>query len=236
MDQVAAGRMGVIFPVTPFRHQKAIFWKEVLKRVVHNHLGLGQIPDKALAVFLRRVAQIGTSKHKDGWMELKKEYYSYLQGDHVVLLRLEIVCDVQPFIGTRLDLSTTAPAPATAQLGIWTASAEIASTVHWADQASDDKQADSEQPATPRQPRNPLDKDAGELLPEEYFRPIGQPSDFVHGVFSYVVVLPVELQHLEVTGAVDYPPFVQLDLKLRKGERHHHLYNHSNERGNGKRR
>ena len=88
MDRVVRTPMGITFETAPFVAQARglFFWKFVLREVLHS-AGLGMFSDKSVVSFLERIMPIHTFKKtiREGWLQCRRDYAVYLQGDGVFL-------------------------------------------------------------------------------------------------------------------------------------------------------
>ena len=80
MDQIQRKPMGMVLSTAPWKDQGLFFWKFVLREALHSG-GFGMFSDKAVVSFLERVLP-----GKEGWLQCRKDYAVYLQGDGQVFI------------------------------------------------------------------------------------------------------------------------------------------------------
>jgi hypothetical protein len=77
MDQVVRKPMGITLGTTPWKTSPVFFWKFVLRETLHS-AGLGMFSDGSVLSFLERVQ---ADPVRPGWLQCRKDYAVYLQGD-----------------------------------------------------------------------------------------------------------------------------------------------------------
>jgi hypothetical protein len=82
LNNIVRKPMGIIFDTAPWRDQAFFFWKFVLRQSLHS-AKLGMFSDKCVVSFLERVK---AHKIREGWLECRKDYGVYLQGDGKVFV------------------------------------------------------------------------------------------------------------------------------------------------------
>lgn len=82
LNSIVRKPMGIIFDTAPWRDQACFFWKFVLREALHS-AQLGMFTDKSVASFLERIK---ADKIREGWLQCRKDYGVYLQGDGQVFV------------------------------------------------------------------------------------------------------------------------------------------------------
>lgn len=80
LDRMVHHPMGIAFSTAPWRHQGHFFWKLVLREALHS-VSLGMLTDKTVVSFTERACG---SKHREGWLQCRKDYAFFLQADGTV--------------------------------------------------------------------------------------------------------------------------------------------------------
>ena len=78
-DTIKRYPMGISFETAPFKFYGNYFWKIALRDILHS-ASRGMFSDKCVSSFLERVQ---ASKLKPGWLQMRKDYATYLREDGV---------------------------------------------------------------------------------------------------------------------------------------------------------
>lgn len=77
LNQVSHRPLGIYFDTAEWKSQGLYFWKLVLREALHN-AGLGMFKEKSVLSFCERVK---AEKLRAGWLQCRRDYAVYLQGD-----------------------------------------------------------------------------------------------------------------------------------------------------------
>eukprot|EP00123_Amoebidium_parasiticum_P004758 comp16043_c0_seq1/m.13527 comp16043_c0_seq1/g.13527 ORF comp16043_c0_seq1/g.13527 comp16043_c0_seq1/m.13527 type:complete len:652 (-) comp16043_c0_seq1:27-1982(-) len=115
-DSVTVTDVGVYFDCKAYKTQPVLFWKEALKHVCHDMLGVGLISDKPIGMLLEALNTPGQESDTTGtWINLKKDFKSYLQGTTLFIFRREFF-PKNPHFTDDVEISVGE----TVHLGPWT--------------------------------------------------------------------------------------------------------------------
>ena len=93
LDKLQIGSLAVWVDCSEYLDMPMVFWKVVLKHVCEKVLGIGLIPEgpvNALMLRLRFVSQnLDNPNKRNGFVQMKKDYYFYLFGTTLVFLPFE---------------------------------------------------------------------------------------------------------------------------------------------------
>lgn len=69
-----ASPLAVSFDAAPWAELPLFFWREALRELCEQYLGIGLVKEKAVEQLLERIRlPVGAKKQRDGWLALKKE-------------------------------------------------------------------------------------------------------------------------------------------------------------------
>ncbi|CAM9656523.1 unnamed protein product, partial [Discosporangium mesarthrocarpum] len=163
--------LGLSVYAEPHRHHGLLFWKEILRRLIHG-LGMPMVRDKTLGMFVRDVlgGKNGqrTEPLRDGWVELRKEYSGYLENGYLYLFRPDVFLPPDTSYGEQAEGTRVALDGASVMVGPW----EVSTRIH--------KTLDLEEAASYRRGR----------LPGLSEPPFTSMEEFMTGVFSYDLAVP----------------------------------------------
>lgn len=80
LDSVTHTSMGLFFPTHSWLSKPLLFWKDVLREVLHS-ASLGMFSDKSVTELLKRMRCLHSLSHRGGWLTCRKDYGVYLRED-----------------------------------------------------------------------------------------------------------------------------------------------------------
>ena len=87
-DAMKVSDVGCYIDCTQFISLPTFFWKQVIRETCHR-LGASMMKDRSVRQFLGRIKR--TKSSKDGWMSLKKENATFVQGDTLAMFASEFM-------------------------------------------------------------------------------------------------------------------------------------------------
>ncbi|KAL6072721.1 tRNA(Ile)-lysidine synthetase [Balamuthia mandrillaris] len=104
-ESVQKSQVCVWVDCAPFLSQPLFFWKEALKHVCHSMLGTGMLREKSLEPqLLRRIRNDGGRRKTVGFVALKKENATYLEGTTLIIFRKEFFSPEAPYVAVGTSL------------------------------------------------------------------------------------------------------------------------------------
>jgi tRNA(Ile)-lysidine synthetase-like protein len=82
LNSISRKRCGISVNVIKFLHQPLMFWKEMLKEIMHS-MSMSMVREKSVQNFIERLQRLVQTKNientgNSGWIELRKLFYSYI--------------------------------------------------------------------------------------------------------------------------------------------------------------
>lgn len=93
LNSINRYKCGISVNVLPFLHQPIMFWKEMLKEIMHS-MSMSMVREKSVQNFIERLQRLADAKDAtsvSGWIELRKLFYTYLDENGVLIVFKESV-------------------------------------------------------------------------------------------------------------------------------------------------
>jgi hypothetical protein len=94
LSKINRFKCGLSVNILPYKDQPVLFWKEVLKEMMHS-MSMSMIREKAVGNFVERL-QRSQSNWISGWLELRKDFNTLLEDDGTLLVLKDGV--LQPIV------------------------------------------------------------------------------------------------------------------------------------------
>ncbi|CAM9458001.1 unnamed protein product [Ectocarpus sp. 6 AP-2014] len=118
-DKAVTQPLGLRLDVESYRSHGLLFWKEVLRQLVHK-MGMPMVRDKTLGMFVRDTLQRDTHVPlKDKWVELRKEYVGFLCGGSLYIFRMGVFLPPNTSYGEKAEGTPVPLDGGLVQVGPW---------------------------------------------------------------------------------------------------------------------
>eukprot|EP00752_Nemacystus_decipiens_P010432 g9296.t2 len=199
-DKAVFQPLGVHLDVETYRGHGLLFWKEVLRRLVHS-MGMPMVRDKTLGMFVRDTLQRDTHVPlKDKWVELRKEYVGFLSAGRLYVFRTGVFLPPNTSYGEQAEGTPVPLDGGVVQVGPWRIQ-----TVEGETKPPQDSHGLGWERGRPAEANAPPFRSMGELM---------------GGELSYVVAVPNTPEAaltVQAGARARAPAWRDIDARIRRG-------------------